>query len=378
MTATDLLRELIRIPSVNPDGDPGTARTGEKDCANFVAEFLRSCSAEASVEDVLPGRPNVLGRFPSHGKSKPRLLLAPHTDTVSVAGMTIDPFVADLRDGKVWGRGASDTKGSMAAMLIALRECRDILPGLSHEIWFAGLVGEEAGQHGAKALAAKEKFDFAIAGEPTQLKIVNTHKGAVWLTLRARGRAAHASMPQNGENAIEKIMDALEYLRRELRADFASQIDKTLGAPTFSIGIIQGGSKINIVPDLCEARVDIRTIPGQDLLPLLDSLAKRFPGLEIGRRISGPLWTDPAHPLVGVLESCGSHCAGAPWFCDAAVLSAGGTPAVALGPGSIEQAHTADEWISVADLGAGVEFFKRFLYSLRQPVGLGMKPEFEA
>jgi acetylornithine deacetylase/succinyl-diaminopimelate desuccinylase family protein len=378
MTATDLLRELIRIPSVNPDGDPGTTCTGEKDCANFVAEFLRSCHAEARVEDVLPGRPNILGRFPYRGKAKPRLLLAPHTDTVSVAGMTIDPFSADLRDGKVWGRGATDTKGSMAAMLVALRECRDILPGLSHEIWFAGLMGEEAGQQGAKALAAKEKFDFAIVGEPTQLQIVNTHKGAVWLTLRAHGRAAHGSMPQNGENAIEKVMDTLEALRRELRVDFASQWNETLGAPTFSIGTIQGGSKINIVPDLCEARVDIRTIPGQDLSPLLDSLAKRFPGLEIGRRTSAPLWTDPAHPLVGVLESCGARFAGAPWFCDAAVLSAGGTPAVALGPGSIEQAHTADEWISVAELEAGVAFFKRLLQSLKQPVGLGIKSEFEA
>ncbi|HEY5706466.1 MAG TPA: M20 family metallopeptidase [Terrimicrobiaceae bacterium] len=364
MTAADLLRELIRIPSVNPDGDPGTTHTGEKDCANFVAEFLRSCDAETSVEDIEPGRPNVLGRFPSHGQGKPRLLLAPHMDTVSVAGMTIDPFAADLRGGRVWGRGATDTKGSIAAMLAALRESRDILPGLSHEIWFAGLMGEEAGQQGAKALAAAQRFDFAIVGEPTQLRIVHTHKGAVWLTLRARGRAAHASVPQNGENAIEKIMDALEFLRRELRAGFASQIDKTLGPPTFSIGTVQGGSKINIVPDLCEARVDVRTIPGQDLSPFVDSLERRFPGLEIKRRISGPLWTDPAHPLVRTLESCGSHCAGAPWFCDAAVLSAAGTPAVALGPGSIEQAHTADEWISVADLEAGVSFFKRFLQSL--------------
>jgi acetylornithine deacetylase/succinyl-diaminopimelate desuccinylase-like protein len=115
--------------------------------------------------------------------------------------------------------------------------------------------------------------------------------------------------------------------------------------------------------------VDIRTIPGQDLSPLLDSLAKRFPGLEIGRRISGPLWTDPAHAPVAVLESCGSHCASAPWLCDAAVLSAGGTPAVALGPGSIEQAHTADEWFSVADLEAGVEFFKRLLQGLKQSAG---------
>jgi succinyl-diaminopimelate desuccinylase len=373
MTAADLLRELVRIPSVNPDGDPATTRTGEKDCADFIAEFLRSCDAEASVEDVLPGRPNVLGRFPSHGKSKPRVLFAPHTDTVSVAGMTIDPFAAELRDGKIWGRGATDTKGSMAAMLFALRECRDILPGLSHEIWFAGLMGEEAGQQGARALSARERFDFAIVGEPTQLQIVHTHKGSVWLTLRARGRAAHASMPQNGENAIEKIMDALEILRRELSADFASQWDETLGAPTFSIGTIHGGSKINIVPDLCEARVDIRTIPGQDLAPLLDWLAKRFPGLEIERRTSGYLRTDPAHPLVGLLESCGSHRAGAAWFCDAAVLSAAGTPAVALGPGSMEQAHTADEWISVAELEAGVAFFKQLLQSLKLPVGLGMK-----
>jgi acetylornithine deacetylase/succinyl-diaminopimelate desuccinylase-like protein len=371
MTASDLLRALIRIPSVNPDGDPGTTRTGEKDCANFVAEFLRSCDAETSLEDALPGRPNVIGRFPSRAKRKPRLLLAPHTDTVSVMGMTIDPFAGELRDGKIWGRGASDTKGSMAAMLVALRECRDILPDLSHEIWFAGLAGEEAGQQGARALAAKEKFDFAIVGEPTRLQMVNTHKGAVWLTLRAHGRAAHASTPQNGENAIEKIMDALEYVRRELRTSFASQTDNTLGAPTFSIGTIQGGSKINIVPDFCEARIDIRTVPGQDLLPFLDALAQRFPSLEIVRRISGPLWTDPAHPLIGVLESCGSQRAGAPWFCDAAVLSEGGTPAIALGPGSIEQAHTADEWISVADLDAGAEFFKRLLRSLEQPVGLG-------
>ena len=378
MTAVDLLRELIRIPSVNPDGDPGTTFTGEKDCANFVAEFLRFCDGETTVEEVLPGRPNVIGRFPSQGKSKLRLLLAPHTDTVSVAGMTIDPFSADLRDGKLWGRGASDTKASIAAMLFALRECRNILPDLSHEIWFAGLMGEEAGQQGAKALAAKEKFDFAIVGEPTQLQIVHTHKGSAWLTLRARGRAAHASMPHNGENAIDKMMDALEILRRELRIDFASRWDETLGAPTFSIGTIQGGSKINIVPDLCDARVDIRTIPGQDLSPLLDSLAKRFPGLEIQRRTSAPPWTDPAHPVIGVLESCGARCVGAPWFCDAAVLSATGTPAVALGPGSMAQAHTADEWISVADLEAGVAFFKRLLQSLKQPVGLGMRSEFEA
>ena len=367
MTVADLLRELIRIPSVNPDGDPEATPAGEKECANFVADFLRSCGAEAWLEDVLPDRPNVLGRFPSAKKAKPRLLFAPHTDTVSVAGMTIDPFSGELRDGKIWGRGASDTKGSMAAMLFALRACKDILPRLSHEIWFAGFMGEEAAQQGARAVAARQRFDFAIVGEPTRLQTVNTHKGSVWLTLRAHGRAAHASTPQLGENAIEKILAVLEMLRSEVLLRFGSASDETLGRLTFNIGTIQGGREINIVPDLCEATVDIRTLPGQDLAPLLDSLAQRFPGVQFKRKISGPLKTDPAHPFIELLESCGARRVGAPWFCDAALLAAADTPAVALGPGSMEQAHTADEWISLSDLEAGVEFFKTLLEKLRSP-----------
>jgi acetylornithine deacetylase/succinyl-diaminopimelate desuccinylase-like protein len=367
MTVTDLLRELIRIPSVNPDGDPGITQTGEEHCANFIADFLRSCGAETALEDVLPGRPNVLGHFPSSLKAKPRLLLAPHTDTVSVAGMVVEPFSGELRDGKIWGRGASDTKGPIAAMLFALHECKDILPRLSHEIWFAGFMGEEAGQEGVKALSAKERFDFAIVGEPTKLQTVNTHKGSVWLTLRAHGTAAHASTPEIGENAIERLLEALKALRSEVAAAFAAQHDETLGSLTLNIGTIQGGTKINIVPDLCEARIDIRTLPGQDLGPLLDSVATRFPALEFARRVWGPLKTNPLHPFIGILESCGAHCTGAPWFCDAALLAAAGTPAVALGPGSMEQAHTADEWISLADLEAGVIFFKTLFQKLAQP-----------
>jgi succinyl-diaminopimelate desuccinylase len=367
MTVADLLRELIRIPSVNPDGDVGTTNTGEKECAKFVADFLRLCGAEAWLEDVLLDRPNVLGRFPSTGKAKPRLLFAPHTDTVGIAGMVIDPFSGELRNGKIWGRGASDAKGPMAAMLIALLECKDVLAHLSHEIWFAGFMGEEAGQQGAKALSARERFAFAIVGEPTGLQTVNRHKGSVWLTLRAYGRAAHASTPQIGENAIEKILAVIEALRSELSAHFGTCSDDTLGALTWNLGTIQGGSKINIVPDLCEAEIDIRTLPDQDLAPLLDSVAKQFPEVELDRRIQGPLKTDSAHPFIKLLEGCGTRCVGAPWFCDAAFLAAAGTPAVALGPGSMDQAHTADEWISLADLQAGAEFFKTLLGKLRSP-----------
>jgi Acetylornithine deacetylase/Succinyl-diaminopimelate desuccinylase and related deacylases len=161
-SVVELAQALVRIASVNPDGDPGTDRTGEQACAEFVADFLQADGAQTALHEVHPGRPNVVARFAA-AAGKPRLLFAPHTDTVSVAGMTIDPFGGAIRGGKLYGRGASDTKGPMASMLWALHECRDLLPHLTHEVWFAGLMGEEAGQDGAKALAAREKFAFVVS-----------------------------------------------------------------------------------------------------------------------------------------------------------------------------------------------------------------------
>ena len=367
-SVAELARALVRIPSVNPDGDPGTDLTGEQACAEYVADVLRSLGAEVALRPVHPGRPNVVGRFPSPGK--PRLLFAPHTDTVSVAGMTIDPFGGEIRDGKIHGRGASDTKGPMAAMLWALRESRDLLPQLTHEIWFAGLMGEEAGQDGAKALAAEETFDFVVVGEPTGLEVVFKHKVDVTARITATGRAAHSSCPERGENAIIKLAAGLLALQQALTAHFASIHDPVLGRPTFSIGIIRGGTKFNIVPDHAEAVIDLRLLPVQwhdrEAESVFEVMRGACPGLEVSR-IAGSeaLDTDPAHPLVTKLVEAGGRPAGAAWFCDAAIFSSRGVPAVAVGPGSIAQAHTEDEFIAVNDLEAGVDFFKRFLASLR-------------
>ncbi len=363
-SVTDLLGQLIRIPSVNPEGDPGTRHTGEEACAKFLRDFLGGNGAEAWLQDVLPNRPNVVAKFPSDRAGKPRLLFAPHTDTVSVAGMTIDPFGGVSREGKIWGRGASDTKGPMAAMLCALVESADILPRLSHEIWFAGLMGEEAGQHGSRALAEAEKFDFVVVGEPTSLRTVHAHKGSVWLTLRARGKSVHASMPDKGRNAIQVAMDAWAWMRGEFDARFSGLSHEVLGRTTINLGTIEGGSKVNIVPDFCEACIDIRTLPGQDIESFVESFRRKFPEVELLVKNSRPLYTDPSHPVIGVLEDCGATRAGAPWFCDAAVFAEAGVPSIALGPGSISQAHTADEWITIADLEAGVAFFKKFLQRL--------------
>ena len=365
-SATDIASALIRIPSVNPDGgDPGTDQTGEAACAIWVADFLRGCGAEVSLREVLPGRPNVVGRFPSRRAAGRRILLAPHLDTVSVSGMTIDPFSGEVRNGCLLGRGASDTKGTAAAMLWALREAQEILADSPYEIWFAGLVGEEAGQFGAKALAAEEQFDFVMAGEPTSLDVVYTHKGSCWLQLRTHGRAVHASQPEAGENAIYQMLQAIECLRQEGIPRLAANSDPILGTSTLSVGTIRGGSKVNIVPDFCEAAVDIRTIPGMDPEFITDLLRQRVSNIEIDLKRSQPLRTDPSHPLISQLESLGSKLVGAPWFCDAAIFASHGFPSVAIGPGSIAQAHTADEFIRVADLEAGADFFLRFLKSLR-------------
>lgn len=367
-SVAELVQALVRIPSVNPDGDPGTDLTGEQACAEYVADYLRSLGAEAALRPVHPGRPNVVGRFPAPGK--PRLLFAPHTDTVSVAGMTIDPFGGEMRDGKIHGRGASDTKGPMAAMLWALHESRGVLPQLTHEIWFAGLMGEEAGQDGAKALAAEETFDFVVVGEPTGLEVVFKHKVDVTARITATGRAAHSSCPERGENAIVKLAGGLLALQQALAAHFAAIDDPVLGHPTFSIGTIRGGTKFNIVPDHAEAVVDLRLLPAQwkdrRAEDVFEVMRGACPGLEVSRIAgSAALDTDPSHPLVTKLVEAGGRPAGAAWFCDAAIFSSRGVPAVAVGPGSISQAHTEDEFIAVDDLEAGVDFFKRFLASLQ-------------
>jgi len=365
----ELAQALVRIPSVNPDGEPGTDRTGEQACAEFVGDFLRSLGAETGLQAVHPGRPNVVGRFACAG-GKPRLLFAPHTDTVSVAGMTIDPFGGEIREGRLYGRGASDTKGPMAAMLWALRERREILPDLSHEIWFAGLMGEEAGQDGAKALAAAEKFDFVVVGEPTDFEIVFKHKVDVTVRITAAGRAAHSSCPERGENAITKLAAGLLSLQAALAGHFGAIGDPVLGHPTFSIGTIRGGTKFNIVPDHAEAVVDLRLLPSQwkdgEAREVFEVMRAACPGLRV-EKITGSeaLDSDPGHPLIAKLAEAGGRPAGAAWFCDAAIFSAQGVPAVAVGPGSIAQAHTEDEFIEVAELERGVEFFKKFLHGLR-------------
>lgn len=365
-----LLRELIRIPSVNPIDRPGTDRTGEQAVAEFLLCHLRRMGARARLQKVAPGRPNVIGVFRPPGKVRRRILLAPHTDTVSVAGMAIDPFDPVVRLGKVFGRGASDTKGPMAAMLAATADfiSGPDWAGCGLEITFAGLMGEEAGNEGAKAWARScPDYDLIIVGEPTGMQVVNAHHGAVWLELTTQGRSVHASLARPEDNALYRMLPVLRFFETKLPALLRRYRHPLLGLPKATLTMMDAGTKVNITPSIAVARADCRVVPGLDAQELT-RLLQSYLGSRVSIRVQGessPLATDPKHPLVAAVARAADGLAQAPWFCDAAIFAASGMPAIALGPGSIAQAHTADEWISVRALRDGARIFKRVLAALR-------------
>ena len=370
-----ICRDLVAIPSVNPDGEPGTEHTGEKVCADYIGEFCRRLGAEVVYEEVLPGRPNVIARFPSAGPGKPKIVLGPHTDTVSVAGMTIAPFGAELRDGKVWGRGACDTKGTAAAMLAALEEIGPRVAELGAEVTFAGFMGEETGQWGSRHFAQHHPgYDFGLVGEPTGCAVVHTHKGSWWPRLSTAGRAAHGSMPERGENAVLRMLPVMEALDGPFRRLLAAPEFRhpVLGDSTLNIGMIRGGTRTNIVPDTCTVWLDLRYTPAIHALGIERMLREFIAAQNFGTPVTveadagacAPLDTPAENPFVQKLAAAGHGLTGATWFCDALWLSQAGIPSVAAGPGDIAQAHTADEWVGVTALEEGVAFYRRFLESL--------------
>lgn len=366
-----LLQHLVRIPSVNPENTPGTELTGEAEIANFLAGWLEALGAEVTLEEIRPGRPNLIARFaPMDGR--PRVLFGPHLDTVGVGGMTVDPFGGDIRDGRIWGRGSSDTKGPMAAMLWALRQTRELQKKSPVAFDFVAFMGEESNQWGSKDFAKNHghEYTFALVGEPTSMEVVHVTKGSLWTTLKTTGKAAHSSQPHKGENAIIKLVKAIDTLDHHLGTRLAEITHPVLGKSTMNVGIIAGGSRPNIVPDLATAVIDIRITPSLaasgGALKLLGDTISGFdlPVEIVNPHENPPMETPEDHPIIKALLANGSKLAGAPWFSDAAHLSNGGIPSICIGPGSIDQAHTIDEFIEIAALEAGAAFFEKFIRSV--------------
>jgi len=397
-----LLAELIALPSVNPAFAPATgvsarqarfpvSHYGEKNVADFLATVAARAGLEIEFQTVLGvrghvrawksgdmsphsklERSNLIARLRPAGNVRRTILLAPHLDTV---GAEEAQFVPRLKNGRLHGRGACDTKGSVAAMLTALCELAESKNRPREtEIVFAGLIDEEQAQAGSRALAkSKFKADLAIVGEPTRSQVVTAHKGSFWLQLKTRGKAAHGATPHLGENAIHEMARIVDVLETDYAAQLRRHKHALLGTATVNVGTITGGKQPNIVPDGCTISIDRRTLPGETE----GSVRREITALLKSKKLSATIWstklapalaleTDDKLPLVReFLRSVGqSRPAGVDYYCDAAVLSAGGIPSVVFGPGDIAQAHTADEWISLVELERGKNRLKKFLQGL--------------
>jgi acetylornithine deacetylase/succinyl-diaminopimelate desuccinylase-like protein len=364
----ELLRDLVSIPSVNPHGNPGTEHTGEQAIGEYVADFLRELGADVMLDPIEPGRPNVIASF-KPDRPVAHLAFAPHLDTVSVAGMTIPPFDPVGRGGKLFGRGSTDTKGPMAAALWAVREwALSPARAQSRIHWsFLALMGEEAGNDGALALAKKGfSSDLTLALEPTDLRVITALKGALWLEITTAGVACHGSTPDQGRSAIYAMRRVIETIEEKIIPRLAEESHPRLGVTTMNVGTISGGSKINIVPDHCRIEIDCRVLPGFDAEKFrqrVEALVHNVaPDATVHlQRYSPPLETSEALPWVQRLRAQAHGFGAAPWFSDASVLSSPNCPAVCVGPGSIAQAHTKDEFILLSDLEEGVDFFRRWM-----------------
>jgi acetylornithine deacetylase len=308
-----------------------------------------------------------------------------HQDTVPVLGMTIDPFNPEVRDGRIYGRGACDIKGGMAAMLAALARLSDERPSGMPTILMACSVNEENGYTGAMGItqlweAADSIFprkpDACVVAEPTLLDVVVAHRGVVRWKCHAHGKAAHSSQPGNGDNAIYKLTRVIQAMER-----YHNEVTPTLGEhplcgrPTLCVSTITGGISINTVPDRCTIEIDRRAIPGEDLVRAHDDIidyVTRESGItegiehEAAYRAAAGLNNDNNGALAdrlvqAALESESScHKIGVPYGTDASVFAAAGVPSVVFGPGSIDQAHTVDEWLAIDQLERASEIYYRF------------------
>ena len=370
---TKLLRELVALPSINPAFLPKDhPHAGELRMAEFVAAVSANAGLDVEFQEVFPKRPNLLARLTPSGKVKQRILLAPHFDTVGVTSEK--QFSPEIKNGRLYARGACDTKGSMAAMLTALMQIAKSGKRLNEtEIIFCGLIDEENGQTGSRALGKMLKAGLAIVGEPTSLKLVTAHKGSLWLRLETRGKSAHGARPELGVNAVHEAARIVDVLETEYAAALARRKHPVLGRATINVGSMHGGVQPNIVPDHCVIMADRRTIPGEtaanvqrELRALLKKKRLRATLTDNKENPCIPMETDAKLPLVQqMLRTFGQKKPeGVDYFCDASVLASTGTPSVVFGPGDIARAHTVDEWIPLAELDKATAMLVKFFESL--------------
>ncbi len=369
----ETLAAFVRVNSVNPAyGDGGS----EANLAPLVREFFASRGIETFTQEVFPGRHNVIARLP--GRTSRRVVLEAHMDTVSVKGMSIPPFEPVIKDGRLHGRGSVDDKAGLVAMMHAVAALKEQRITPPCEVWMAAVVDEEFTYRGVVKLSEGLEAAGAVVAEPTEMRAVIASKGVLRWRMRVRGRAAHSSKPHLGVNAISHMARLVLALEDE-NERLAARTHPLLGPGTLNVGVINGGVQVNFVPDDCAIEIDRRLLPGEpaadviaETQALIERLKARHPGFDafieeplllVDEALDTPAQAQTVEVAREVLRGLGlnDEVCGVPFGSDASKLSRAGIPTIVFGPGSIDQAHAADEYVPVDEVIAASEFYRRWV-----------------
>ena len=357
----ELTKTLIRIETTNPPGN-------EERALAVLGDLLAAGGFELQWHRFAPGRANLVAVLP--GARNSFLGFTGHLDTVPVGDTPWrhPPFEAREEDGRIYGRGASDMKSGVAAFVCAALDAAKA-GRLERGVALVLTAGEERGSEGLLRLrddgVALPPLAGLVVAEPTSNRLSLGHKGALFLRVTTRGVTAHSSMPQEGDNAVYRLAEAVLKVR-DMTLDVAPH--PVLGAPTRNVALVSGGHALNAVPDLASLTMDFRTIPGQDHAGLLEALGKELgPKFEIEVvHDLPPVWTDPEDDFVGlcgrVLDDPAAEPLGMPFFMDGSILKPmTGAPTVILGPGEPTQAHKTDEWCRSQDIRRARDIYARLI-----------------
>lgn len=371
--AIEILQKMICFNTANPPG-------AERFLAEYLTEILEGYGINSHVDDLGDGRGNVIGRIEG-SKERPDFLLNGHLDVVPPGeqAWTYEPFSGIIDSGKLYGRGASDMKGGLAALVVAAGLIAQAGIPLKGDLLITGTAGEEVDSQGAVDLLNRgylKNVGAAVIAEPSLLKLFSAMKGAVWLEFRTVGKTAHGSMPECGQNAI-LMMNAL--LNKLTEYKFKFERHALLGEPSMNIGTVQGGVKTNVVPDSCVITVDIRTVPGQDhdqivrdMQEILNELEHTVVGFKGSLAILNnrlPVETAPDNELIQLgiktaketldleLEPCGVN-----YYTDASVFATAlRIPVLIFGPGDEKMAHRPDEYVELDKYFKAIKFYVAFI-----------------
>ncbi len=370
LKAVDIAKELIKFDTSGPP-------TQEQPCVEWIQSYLDALGFETTLQAVEPGRANIVAKY-GVGK-EPGLVLSGHIDVVLAGDLDLwkasSPFSPVVKDGRLYGRGACDMKGPDACMIQAAEDLID--EDFKKQLTLVFTAGEDTGgwfvdRVISDKLVTHRDAVFGVIGEPSLMKIIPVHKGGGGAEVLIHGKAAHSSRPELGINAIQKAADFL-YELRKLQKELDKNPHKLLGPSTVECTMMNGGFKANILPDQAHLTLNFRFIPGHEnpetskrwIIDIINRLSENDPEFKaeiLSSRASVPLDVPLDSQVVTLLKDIlGTDPVGAPYYTEAVSYTKAGIPTVICGPGSIDQAHTPDEYISLEQLEQGVEVYKELI-----------------